>query len=508
MAFTGNGVPMISVIAFAVAANGFGAPGNEVVSGPSEPALVVETNPCEECICANDAGDYDDPSDKKCCVSQGAGLDEWDGFCDGLAMIVCKDECTDNGKARMAMLPWLESVAKREAHEGDICGQETFEGDGQAECEAGLFCHQASPDSDIRVCASIAYALHNLADEEEGGLLLEDLTPDDSSDHFFGLDPSKVRALDSGSDEILKALAERLGTDVEKLSFGDNGIIQHVAPLILNDSDEVLRKQNYPCYPGYPVYPNCLYWGSGGGGYPTPSPYGGYPTPYNGYPTPYNGYPTPYNGGGGYPTPAPFPSGGGGTGGCPNSNNYACRTMSTQEAQSISNNIANQGVQLIGWDWDQTANSEHTYQKSYSSYKQVEDAISQQFVGLANKWCAEGRSEAIVTYSNAQVYNMIGGQMVRGTDMIRKVLDKVLDYGCGSKMQIYGRNDSGMSPGGKTWHLQSAQRHYSVTNNANVMLFDDDGNNINIALGQGYKTNYVTPKAGYASQTSKMNQRA
>lgn len=464
----------------AVAANGFGAPGNGVVvneSGPSESALVVETNACEECICANDAGDMLDPSNKKCCVSQGAGLDEWDGFCDGLAIIVCKDECTDNanGSAMIAMLPWLASVSKAKAQEGDICGEKTFEGNGVAECEMGLFCHQASPDSDLRVCASIANALYNLADVEEGGLLLEDITPDDSRDAAYGLDPSKVRALGSDADAVLEKLAERLGTDIEQLSFGSDGLVKLTTLLLTPNVDDAPTRRQYPCYYGYPGYPNCLYYPPNGGGYPTPSPQGS--------------------------------TGGGSTGGCPNNNNYACRPMSAQEAQTLSNNLGNQRVELIGWDWDQTANSEHTYQKTYSSYKQVEDAISQQFVSLANQWCAEGRDQAIVTYSNAQVYNMIGGQMVRGTDMIRKVLNAVLDQGCGSKMQIYGRNDSGMNTG-KSWHLQSAQQRYGVSNNVNVMLFDDTGNNINIALGQNYKTTYVTPKAGYASQTARVNQRA
>lgn len=501
----------------------------------NDSALYTGVNDCETCICANDPGIEFDLSNKKCCVSQGADPNTWDAGCGGIALIICKDECvlpnTVGNMPDMAKLPHLMGRDIK-AGRGAICGRYTMMdnmGD-VAECEDGLFCHQPDPSSDVRICTTLGGALYNFADADEDGFLA-DMTLDNPHDHAFGfasvtpLTPDQLNKLDA-------RVAHRLG------------VTKTVMAMKLDDT--VTRKQGG----SQPYWYTPNYWGQ----QPTPQPTLGWweqPQPsqpvsvcvdepdntclgqqqpgweqqtciYAAYfcvsrqwgaeagrccPATCNTCST---------VPGPSPSSGVVVGNYPLADcnqaqtNAACMPLSDAQVDQEISKLDQNGVKFLCWDWDLTANTYHTYGKTYESMNQINNGISQNFVSVANKWCSLGRPQAVCTYSNAQTNNRIGTRFVPGTTMIANSLEAVLDGECGSRQSfpVYGRNDHSKNRAGKTWHLgQALQNAKGSYSKAQTMLVDDTKDNIDIALDQNYQTTFVTPATGYNAVTNPINQR-
>lgn len=418
-------------------------------------------NACEQCICAIDLGEIDDPSNAKCCAARGATGDEWDGFCDAVALIECSDVCADtDGHALTELMPHLahHSSQEKAGHSGDICGRHTFEGndhddndDTPAGCGEGLFCVKTSPDSDIRVCATWHGALANLADEDEEGKLLMDMTPGDHSlDHAWGIAHDEPLT-DERRAEIRANLIDRLGLTEIQANL-----------MTLKASDNPTRRQwGQPNY-----YTQPTYHGSS--------------------------------------------SSGSCTAGC------ACNA-GTANANGVVKQLEGLGVEAICWDYDLTANTLHTYQKSYGDYSDITEAMSKHFIAVAEEWCKQKpNTQAICTYSNAQAYNYIGGKRVPGTTQIKEALKRTLSSSCYKQFanRIYGKNNSGnRNQPGKSWHLQQFSNAMGGrVPKSKIMLVDDTADNINVALAKnsngGYQTLFVTPNKGYCSSSARANVQA
>lgn len=165
-----------------------------------------------------------------------------------------------------------------------------------------------------------------------------------------------------------------------------------------------------------------------------------------------------------------------------------------RRAEGVVSKLRKQGVRLLDFDWDKTANTVHTYQQTYSSFRQIANLVSQDYIEITNQWCRAGLPSHIVTYNDANM--AVAGQSRYGPDVIHEVLDMVLGEECKGKIKVFARND-GSRRSGKNCHIAASMSASGITDPKEVALFDDTEENIEQGLPMGYRTVWVYPKTGF-----------
>jgi len=171
------------------------------------------------------------------------------------------------------------------------------------------------------------------------------------------------------------------------------------------------------------------------------------------------------------------------------------KKRASDQGRSYAKQLLAQNVELMAFDWDQTANEIHTFNGKFESIYQVASTISPDYIDITLAWCEQGKPNAIVTYQDEDV--TVAGSRVSGPYMIRRALDLVLPKECAKNIYIDAANLSFDPRLGKNPHLQNAKRRFKINSSNRVMLVDDTYNNIKQAIRSGYQTTYVTPAAGF-----------
>jgi hypothetical protein len=180
----------------------------------------------------------------------------------------------------------------------------------------------------------------------------------------------------------------------------------------------------------------------------------------------------------------------------PESFAVSSRSGDQVQVQGIINGLQNKNIKLLAWDWDHTANNEHTFQQSYPNLQAVVNTISPEFLKIAAAWCDLDKKQAIVTYNDKMSF--VGGiGSINGKQMIEKALRASgLLQSCSydELPPVYARLENSRTAG-KTWHLSQAMAA-TGHNIGETLLVDDTDNNINIASQKQHPTAWVAAKHG------------
>ena len=184
-----------------------------------------------------------------------------------------------------------------------------------------------------------------------------------------------------------------------------------------------------------------------------------------------------------------------------------------QKALTLVDAIINAGVKLIAWDFDRTANCNHSGGAvAGKDLVELNEALnnlplSEDFLLTSTLLDEKGINQAIVSFASDRLTE-VSPTMIQlgGVSMIRSVLTQARQphlhkfYVCGmypSAENIYRKSHLPRLNRDKTFHLKEAMNYFNIENPKQTLLIDDDDTNVEGAALKNFFGIHVAGNKGF-----------